>query len=533
MENTSMRTPAFVRLGVAGVVLVAAVAACNNDLTVQPKSTITSGNIFSDSSAYVAFLAKLYAGLVVTGQSGPDGNPDIGGIDEGFSQYVRGYWQMQELPTEEAIIAWGDIGLPELNTQTWSSSNPFVNAMYSRIFYQVALANQFLRETTDDKLTERGASASLVTRVHQFRAEARFLRALSYWHALDLFGPVPLVDENFDVSKLPTQGTRTDVFNFVEKELKEVLTELPAAKAGEYGRADQGAANMVLAHLYQNAKVYTGTDRSADARAAVEKVISSNAYSLDPTFRRMFSANNNTSPELIFAVPQDGVHTRTWGGMTYLVHAAVGGSMSAAAFGLDFAWGGIRLHPETVDRYEGGAGGPDLRTSFFYTTGQTKTITNIGNFTQGIGAPKFTNVTTGGQVGSNTTFPDTDYPMFRLADAYLIYAEAVLRGGGGDRATALGYVNAIRRRAYGGTTGDITDTQLTLPFILDERSRELLWEGFRRQDLIRFGQFTDQTTWSWKGGVLAGKVTEKFRDLYPIPANELSANPNIKQNPGY
>jgi hypothetical protein len=123
--------------------------------------------------------------------------------------------------------------------------------------------------------------------------------------------------------------------------------------------------------------------------------------------------------------------------------------------------------------------------------------------------------------------------MFRLADAYLIYAEAVLRGGGGDRPTALGYVNAIRRRAYGGTTGDITDAQLTLPFILDERSRELLWEGFRRQDLIRFGQFTDQTVWAWKGNVIAGKTTEAFRNLYPIPANELSANPNIKQNPGY
>ena len=118
-----MRIQATTRLGVVGVLLLAAVAACNNDLTVQPKSTITSANIFNDTASYRAFLAKLYAGLVVTGQSGPDGNPDIGGIDEGFSQYVRGYWQLQELPTDEAIIGWGDIGLPELNIQTWSSSN--------------------------------------------------------------------------------------------------------------------------------------------------------------------------------------------------------------------------------------------------------------------------------------------------------------------------------------------------------------------------------------------------------------------------
>jgi len=528
-----MRILTTTRLGVVAILLAGAAGACNNDLTVQPKSTITSANIFNDTASYRAFLAKIYSGLVITGQSGPDGNPDIGGIDEGFSQYVRGYWQLQELPTDEAIIGWNDIGLPELNIQTWSSSNAFVTAMYSRIFYQVALVNQFLRETTDQKLASRNSSATLVSQVHQYRAEARFLRALSYWHALDLFGNVPLVDENFDIAQLPKQATPTEVFSFVESELKAISTQLPAAKAGQYGRADQGAANMVLAHLHLNAKVYTGTDRSADARAAVEKVISSGAYSLDPNFRRMFSADNNTSPELIFSAPQDGVHTRTWGGMTYLVHAGVGGNMNSTSFGIDGGWWGLRLRPETVDRYEGGAGGPDLRTSFFFTNGQTKTITDIGNFQQGIGAPKYTNVTTGGQAGSNLTFPDTDYPMFRLADAYLIYAEAVLRNGGGSRATALGYVNAVRERAYGGTSGDITDPQLTLQFILDERSRELLWEGFRRQDLIRFGQFTDAGIWAWKGGVPAGKVTASFRNLYPIPANELSANPNIKQNTGY
>jgi hypothetical protein len=123
--------------------------------------------------------------------------------------------------------------------------------------------------------------------------------------------------------------------------------------------------------------------------------------------------------------------------------------------------------------------------------------------------------------------------MFRLADAYLIYAEAVLRGGGGSRATALGYVNQLRQRAYGDNSGDITDAELTLDFILDERSRELLWEAHRRQDLIRFGRFTDVGVWTWKGGVQAGRTTEEFRDLYPIPASELAANPNIEQNPGY
>jgi starch-binding outer membrane protein, SusD/RagB family len=518
------------RLG-ACVLLLSALA-CNQDLTVEPKSTVTSGNIFNDPNSYRAFIAKLYAGLVVTGQAGPDGDPDIRGIDEGFSQYVRMYWQFQQLPTDEAIIGWGDIGLPELNTQLWASSNPFILGMYARIFYQVALANEFLRETTDAKLSSRGVSSQLRTDIQQYRAEARFLRALSYWHAIDLFGDVPLVDENFDITQLPEQAPRAEVFDFVVSELREIRPQLPSKSPATYGRATQSAADMVLAKVFLNAQVYTGTARWADARAAAEAVIAAD-FELDPNFIRMFSADNHTSPEIIFAVPQDGDRTRTWGGTTYLVHAPVGGRMDPSDFGIDFPWWGLRLRPEAVDRYEGGAGGPDGRTSFFFTDGQSKTINNVGDFLQGYAAPKYRNVTSTGEAGSHPTFPDTDFPMFRLADAYLIYAEAVLRGGGGSRAVALGYVNDIRRRAYGNTTGDITDAELTLDFILDERSRELLWEGHRRQDLVRFDLFTDAGVWTWKGGVQAGRTTDAFRDLYPIPASELVANPNITQNTGY
>jgi hypothetical protein len=139
-----------------------------------------------------------------------------------------------------------------------------------------------------------------------------------------------------------------------------------------------------------------------------------------------------------------------------------------------------------------------------------------------------------GAPGSNATHVDTDFPMFRLGGAYLIYAEAVLRGGGGTREQALAYVNALRQRAYGDASGNITDADLTLDFILDERGRELLWEAHRRTDLIRFGRFTGGTyLWAWKGGAAGGASTEPFRDLYPLPASELTANPNLTQNPGY
>ena len=148
--------------------------------------------------------------------------------------------------------------------------------------------------------------------------------------------------------------------------------------------------------------------------------------------------------------------------------------------------------------------------------------------------PKFTNITSDGDPGSNLGFPDTDFPMFRLADAYLMYAEAVLRGGtGGDAGTALNYVNLLRKRAYNDSTGNITAADLTLDFILDERGRELYWEGHRRTDLIRFNQFSTNGVWPWKGGVKEGKTTDAYRNLFPIPSSDILANPKLRQNDGY
>ncbi|MHB0948491.1 MAG: RagB/SusD family nutrient uptake outer membrane protein [Gemmatimonadaceae bacterium] len=519
-----------VRKSLIGALVLLVGAGCT-DLTVQPKSTVSSANIFNEPGSYRLFLAKLYGGLAVTGQEGPAGSGDIAGIDEGFSHYLRLWWQMEELPTDEAAIAWNDAGVQELNTQLWSSSNQFLVAMYYRIFFQVSLANEFLRETTDAKLAGRGVSGPLATDIAQYRAEARYLRALSYWHAVDLFGSVPLIDENFALGKTPPkQASRTEVFDFVVSELTAIRAQLPAAGAAQYGRVDQGAVAALLAEVYLNAGVYTGTDRYADARAEAEKVIAG-PYQLESNYLKSFLADNNTSKEIIWSVPQDGINTRSYGGTTFLTHAAVGGGMDARKYGIGGGWWGLRLRPEVYNLYPGGATGPDKRASYFYV--QTVSIGSLTDFTQGVAAPKYQNVTSAGRPGSNGDFADTDYPMFRLADAYLIYAEAVLRGGGGSRATALGYVNALRQRAYGGASGNITDAQLTLDFILDERARELLWEGHRRSDLIRYGRFTTAGIWQWKGGVQPGKVTESFRNLYPLPASELLANTNLKQNPGY
>ena len=518
-------------LAVAALAIGLGMSACT-DLLVEPKSTVTSGNVFTDAASYRSFLAKLYAGLAVSGQQGPSGNPDIEGSDEGFGQYIRGYWQLQELPTDEAVIGWGDAGLPEMVTSQWASSNQFVTAMYYRIFFQIALVNEFLRETTVEALTPRGHQN--IAEIPQYRAEARFLRALSYWHGLDLFGSIPLVTEDFVAgSPPPAQATRGEIFDFVESELLDIRSQLPAVGAAQYGRIDQAGLSMLLAKLYLNAVVYGKGDRYADARAEAETVIGG-PYSLDPVYHNMFLADNNLSPEFVFAVPFDGQFTQTWGGTTFIAHASVGGSMNPGDYGLDFGWWGLRVPPEVVNLYESGAGGPDGRSAIFYTNGQNLAVTSLGDFASGLAFPKYQNITSTGVAGSNSTHADTDFPMFRLADAYLIYAEAVLRGGGGSSAQALTYVNQIRERAYGDPSGNITAPELTLDFVLAERARELIWEGHRRNDLIRYGLFTGGTyLWAFKGGSAAGGSTSDHLNLYPIPASELLANPNLTQNTGY
>jgi hypothetical protein len=529
-----MKTTHWKALTVAAGFLVLGLAGCT-DTTVEPKSTITDANIFNDPNSYRAFLAKIYAGLAVSGQQGPAGQPDLDpSFDEGFSQYLRLWWETQELPTDEAVIAWNDIGLPEMNTQLWTSQSGMVVTMYYRIYFQAALVNEFLRQTTDEKLTSRGVGSALRAEIQQYRAEARFLRALSYWHAIDLFGNVPLVTEADPIGGAPPkQATRAEVYNYIVSELNDIIPDLPPPGANTYGRATGPAAQMLLAELYLNAGVYSGSPDYADALTAADAVINSGVYSLDPNYQHLFLADNNTSPEIIFPITQDGLKTQTWGGVTFLVHASCGGSMSNSTYGIDGCWWGIRLKPEAYNFFSAG----DNRAAYFWTSGQSLTFQSVddrSNFTVGVAAPKFENVTSTGQAGSNATFVDTDFPVFRLGEAYLIYAEAALRGGGGSRATALNYVNALRVRAYGDSSGVIADAALTLDFLLAERGRELLWEAHRRTDLVRYGLFTGGTyVWTLKGNTVAGTSTDAFRDLYPLPASELVANPNLTQNPGY
>lgn len=517
------------RIGIVLLLLIASFGftSCESELDLEPVIEQTAANVFDDPAAYEQFLARIYAGFVVSGQQGPAGNPDITGIDEGFSNYLRQYWKHQQLTTDEALIAWNDGTIHDLNWQVWTPANEFITAMYNRIYFQIAISNEFLRATAGVPESEFLPAA--------YKAEVRFLRALSYWHAIDMFGNVPFVTDADPVGAfLPVQGSRQEVFDFIISELTSIESTMIDARQNVYGRADKAAVWMLLAKLHLNAQVYTGTDQSAQAIPYLENIIGA-GYSLHDNYDELFLADNDTNGaqnEFIFTFNSDGLNTQGFGAMTFLVHAPVGGNMSAADFGINGGWGGIRTTSTFVNKFSASELITDNRANFF-TDGQELEIADVFNFNDGYAVEKFKNVTSTGAQGSDSSgdFIDTDFPVFRLADVYLMYAEAVKRSGAGDQGLAVQYVNLVRQRSNATPIGGFSD--ITDEFLLAERSKELHWEAHRRTDLIRFGQFSDQGVWPWKGNVQNGTTTEAFRDLFPIPSTDITANPNLTQNTGY
>jgi len=511
-------------------------SACIGDLDREPlnKQVTTSNMIFDDPASYKEFLAKLYGAMTLTGQRGEYGQPEISAPDEGTTSFLRTYWSAQEITTDECISAWGDPGLVEFHGHLWSEQNYYVQLLYQRIFINIAYCNEYIREVPRH-LDE--VPADMRADLEQYVNEARFLRALYYYFAMDLWGNVPFVTEQDKTGAfLPKQILRADLFNYIESELLEIIPELALPAQHEYARADQAAAWMLLAKMYLNAEVYlgSGNDRYTDAITYCNKIITSGQYAINDNYSNLFLADNHLlRNEIIFTVAEDGDNTRNYGGVTFIIHAAVGGSQDADnGFGIaSGGWSGNRFTNAFVEKFTDDA---DQR-KLVYTDGQTLDITNPTVFTQGYLCTKYKNLTSAGVKGKNATFVDTDFPMFRYADVYLMYAEAVTRGGnGGDINTAVEYVNELRERAYGDTSGNISSADLTLDFILDERGRELYWEAHRRTDLIRFGKFTGSAyLWDWKGNVKEGTATDDHFDIFPLPASDRAVNTNLDQNPGY
>lgn len=517
----------------AALIITGGLVSCNKDLNRTPTNAITSDSVYSNLAGYQSAIAKVYSAFAVTSSSGPNSS-DLGGIDAGTSDFLRLYWNAQELSTDEAICAWNDPGVPDFHNLDWTPANTILTGLYNRCIYQITVANDFIKNAADDVVSGKGITGSDADNIRHYRAEARFLRAYQYWVLMDLFGNPPFVTEKDPIgSFLPPQISRDSLFNYVASELKAIDGDLVAPRQNEYGRADQAADWALLARLYLNAEVYTGTARYTDAITYAGKVINA-GFSLQPTYKRLFMADNNlNNPETILSINYDGVNTQNWGGTTFIINGALNSDLDPAAFGVpNGGWGGNRSTKSLPLDFDDYSGNTDHRAMF---GGSKMIIDNVGTFTDGLAVLKFSNKNSDGTTpaSANGTWCSTDFPLFRLAEMYLTYAEAVLRGGtGGDNTTAVSYFNLLRERAYGDNSGDVGS--ISLSDVLDERERELYWEATRRTDLIRFGDFTSGSyLWPWKGGVASGTGVDSHFRLFPIPSADLTANPNLTQNPGY
>ena len=518
---------------VSGMFLMSMSACKKDDLNLKPTNDVTAVDVYRTPADYKNALAKLYAGYGLTSAQGGDAS-DIGGIDAGFADFLRLYWNLQELTTDEAVCSWGDAGIPELDQGTWATDNVFLRGLYSRSIIHITFINEYLRESTPEKLAERGITGADATEVQRARAEARFLRAFQYWVLMDGFGNPPFVTEADAIGKTPPkQISRAELFKYVESELLAVEPDMAEPRRNDYGRADKGANWALLARLYLNAEVYTGTPKYTEAITYSSKVINA-GYALKANYADLFNTSNETNnPETILSINYDGRFGTNSGGTTFLINAAVNLAMDPASFGVPGGgWGGNRTRQNLPALFPDANGTADKRAMFF---GTKPTVDDIAVFTDGLAVTKFKNVNAQGVPAPslNGTFASLDFPLFRLAEQYLIYGEAVTRGGnGGTTAQAIAYVNELRSRAYGNASGNVSS--ISTNFFIDERARELYWEGHRRTDLVRFGRFTGGSyLWPFKGGEKSGRALAETRNIFPIPAADLIANPNLVQNPGY
>lgn len=526
--------------------------ACIGDLDTLPlnPSDSTSETLYgADESGYIAGLTKLYFNFV------SNETTDLQVSDAGASELVRAFWTVQEVTSDACKCAWeNDAWVRAMNTNTWSDAdNDATYAVYVRTLQGIAYTNEYLRQTASDRLSDRGVSSELAAKIQGFRAEARFLRAYFYWMALDVFGDVPFTTENspFGGGVNPKQASRKDVFDYCISELTALAADdspMPAARSN-YPRADKGAVLGLLARMYLNAEVYTGTPMWQEAKDACEDIFTM-GYSLCPEYADLFRGDNGENPEalneVLFGISYDAEQTQSYGGTSYLTLAAIAAtdvSSTQMINGVNNGWGGIRVPYEYVEKYfnvrnaDYSAGTYDVndkRGRMFYIKGRSESMDGaLYVFLNGWSCLKFNNIPHNMdqdsylETAASKAYSDIDFPMIRLGEIYLIYAEACMNLGQAN--TALPKVQELAARA-----GVTAPTSITQEWLIEERARELMWEGHRRTDLIRYGKFTSSSfLWTYKGGSFSGQGFDDHMKIFAIPASELASNPELHQNPGY
>ena len=532
----------------SAVTAAAMLTACVGDLNTIPlnETDVTSETAYgADEAGYVQGLTKIYFQLV------SNNTQDLQVADGGASEFIRAFWSTQEVTADAAKCAWGDAWVNDLNNCTWKGDvlNDAVYAVYVRTLQGITYVNEYLRQTSNDNLSLRGCSDAVKAKVQEYRAEARFLRAFFYWAAMDTFGQVPFSTENtqFGGGYNPPQAPATEIFDFVVSELNDLASDdsaMPAAQSN-YPRADKGSVLGLLARVYLNAEVYTGKAMWAEAKATCEKIYGL-GYALAPTHAELFRGDNGENPdakkEILFAASYNAEHTQSYGGTTYLTLSTLSGDDGAVNItGINGGWAGNRVPYEYVQKFFTDVKNPDYaagtydwtdkRASYFYIKGRTESMQdNLNTFLNGWSCIKFNNVPHDMEAvdyaatAATKNFSDIDWPLIRLGEIHLIYAEACMHAGG----DASAQVKALAERA-----GVAAPATIDADFLMAERARELMWEAHRRTDLIRYGKWISGYNWTYKGGNFGGQDLPEHCNVFPVPSTELATNLDLNQNPGY
>ena len=550
-----MKTRYFVA-AVAGALLT--LSSCVKDLDTTPLNPwdVTSESAYgADEAGYIQGLAKIYNTMSTHELT------DISGVDGGATSITRAFWACQEITTDACLCAWGNDGwVRAMNYNTWTDAeNEAVFGVFFRSLQAIAYVNEYIRQTENDKLDLRGVSSEVKAKIQEYRAEARLIRAWYYWMAMDVFGAVPFATENTAFgAEAPAQQPREYIYEYIVNELEELASEgsaLPAARSN-YPRVDKGSALGLLARIYLNAEVYSGTAQWELAKSTCERIFNL-GYGLSSNYAALFRGDNGENPdtlkEFLMVVPFDSHKQQTYGGTTFLVLASQNEVYDLPTYPLggNGAWGGIRTTYEYAQKffnvsnpnYETGEYTCADKRGIFHIKDRFEKITSheeVINFLYGWSCWKYNNVPHNMtaeeflETAKNESFVDIDYPVVRLGEIYLIYAEACVRLGQGNLAQSKMDELAVRT-GVAPISLPATWDNAARDLFLGERARELMWESHRRTDLIRYDLFSSaEYLWPFKGGESpVGQAFPEYKELFAIPALQIAANPDLKNPAGY
>lgn len=482
-----------------------------------------------------------------------------------------GWWRPAELSADQ--LAWPTKGRhgedggkwKRLHYHTWLADDGPLNNAWSLMYWGMGLCNDPI-----ENLEKRDISRMGITQVEKdaYIAELKLLRAFHYLKLMDLFGNIPVVTQ-VGIPAKPATLPRKDVFAFIEKEIKENIDKAPLHSKAMTGRMSQAGGYAMLVELYLNAEVWTGTARWDDCIAAADKLISgaaggqNGAMQLDPNIFDQFKSTNDLSKEAIFSIAyefRNATFEPSWTGEFYhFQQGLIYGGNRNGNDGVVVIPGVFSTYEDTdlrkrgwllegpMVRFDNGqpalaAGGNEYsgqQIVFVDNIRKNKTGSTVSNMSEGEenSGVRFNKYKLGNQIAGvvngvavpiDPNYNNTDWNIYRLTWVYFAKAEALMRKAGNiATADAVALINTTKRRAYAAADFvPYTTATLTMDELLAERGREFIFEGFRRNDLIRFGKFTTASWWDHT-------PSQPFRTLFPIPQVQRTLNINLTQNPGY